>query len=88
MAALANCFGMQVMMCTAQIFQAVGRMRNTALLNLLTSLLRTLTAATMWLTMHHATARQWTIASTLVSFVGAGMGLGRFSFSFTRPSSR
>jgi O-antigen/teichoic acid export membrane protein len=85
MAALANCFGMQVMMCTAQIFQAVGRMRNTALLNLLTSLLRTLTAATMWLTMHHATARQWTIASTLVSFVGAGMGLGAVLFQFHTP---
>src|ERR1700761_8918017 len=27
MAAVANCFGMQVMMCCAQIFQSMGRMR-------------------------------------------------------------
>ena len=86
LAALANCFGMQVMMCTAQIFQAMGKMRVTALLNLLTSLLRTIAAAVMWTTMHHANARQWTIASVLVSFAGAAIAVGTVLVRFHWPS--
>jgi O-antigen/teichoic acid export membrane protein len=86
MAALANCFGMQIMACTAQIFQAMGQMRISAGLNLLTSLLRTLAAATMWLTMHHATARQWIIVSTAVSVIGAAAAIGTIMIRFQGPS--
>jgi O-antigen/teichoic acid export membrane protein len=86
MAALANCFGMQVMMCAAQIFQAMGKMRVTAVLNLLTSLLRTVAAVVMWVTIHHATARQWTIASTLVSFIGAAVAIGTVLVRFHGPA--
>jgi O-antigen/teichoic acid export membrane protein len=86
MAALANCFGMQIMMCTAQIFQAMGQMRMTAGLNLLTSLLRTIAAATMWLSMHHATARQWAIVSMAVSIIGAAAAVGVVMVRFPGPS--
>ena len=85
MAALSNCFGMQIMMCTAQIFQAMERMRTTAMLNLLTNLLRTLAAAAMLMTMHHADARQWAIVSTAVSLVGAGIAVGTVMVRFRGP---
>jgi O-antigen/teichoic acid export membrane protein len=86
LAAVANCFGLQIMTCTAQIFQAMGQMRMTAILNLLTGLLRTLTAAAMWLTLHRATAKQWAVASTLVSLLGAIVAVGTVSVRLPRPS--
>lgn len=86
MAAIANCFGMQVMMCAAQIFQTMGRMKVTALLNLLTNFLRTVAATVMLLILHHATARQWTYASTVISILGAAIAVGTVVYHFHGPS--
>jgi O-antigen/teichoic acid export membrane protein len=85
LAALSNCFGMQVMMCAAQIFQAMERMGITALLNLLTSFLRAIAATAMLLAMHHATAHQWAVASTVVSLLGAAIAVGTVAACFHGP---
>ena len=84
-AALSNCFGMQIMMCAGQIFQAMERMRATAMLNLLTNLLRTLTATTMLLVIHHASAYQWAAASTAVSLLGSVIAIGVVTYHFHGP---
>jgi O-antigen/teichoic acid export membrane protein len=85
LASLSNCLGMQIMMCAAQIFQALERMTITAFLNLLTNFLRTVAAVGMLLMFHHATAYQWAVASTIVSLLGAAMAIGLVFFHFKGP---
>ena len=85
LAALSNCFGLQITTCTAQIFQAMEKMRITALLNLSNSFVRTLAAAALFVTIHHATAWQWALTSTIVSLAGAIVALGIVAFSFSGP---
>jgi O-antigen/teichoic acid export membrane protein/glycosyltransferase involved in cell wall biosynthesis len=67
--AIAGCFFEQITISVTQAFQAFQEMRTAALFNQMTSMLRTIAAVTMVLTLHHATARQWVIASAFASGV-------------------
>ena len=75
-AALSLCFCNQIASSAGRIFQAFEQLRVTAAMNLLTNLLRLITAAVMLATLHHANARQWIIASLCVSFTGAMFAAG------------
>jgi len=65
-----DCLCGQLTAATASAFQAFEEMPITALLGLLTNLLRTLLAGVLLWHMHHATAQQWVIAALGVSFLG------------------
>jgi O-antigen/teichoic acid export membrane protein/GT2 family glycosyltransferase len=82
---VASCIFEQLTISSTQVFQAFQRMRFTALLNLLTSLLRTLAAAALLLFVHKATALEWVVLSMIVSGVAAISGLVAVSVSFGRP---
>jgi O-antigen/teichoic acid export membrane protein len=66
LAAVANCFGTQLTSCAAQVFQAIEQMRVTAVLNLLTNLVRTIAAGTLLLLFHRIDAWHWALISTVV----------------------
>jgi O-antigen/teichoic acid export membrane protein len=55
------------------------------MLGLLTNLLRTLAVIAMLLLLHHATAWQWAVASTIVSVIGAGIAVGNVTVRFGIP---
>ena len=84
--AIANCFCNQLATCCGQVFQTFEKLRTTAALNLLTSLLRLLAAAVMLLLLHHANARQWALASLVVSLIAAGAAVLTVTIKFGRPS--
>jgi O-antigen/teichoic acid export membrane protein len=93
LAAISNCLGMQVSGGVAIVFQTYEKLKLSALMNLLISLLRTITAAGMFVTLHHASAWQWAVASTVVSLAGgvasialviAQLGAPRFSLDVFR----
>ncbi len=83
--ALSNCFGQQILGCVAQVFQAMERMRITAVMNLMMNFLRTLAAGLMLLFLHQASARQWAYASTGVSILGAVLAVSYVQFAFYGP---
>ncbi len=89
LASIANCFCAQLTAETARVFQTFEQMRITALLSLLTSMLRTLAVFSILLTLHHASAWQWAVASTVVSAIGALVAITivtvRFGFPQFRP---
>lgn len=68
--AAGSCLFEQLTVSAMQAFQAFQQMRMAAMLNQMTSLLRTVVAVTMLLVMHHATAGQWAMASMCASAVG------------------
>ncbi len=65
--AIGDCICGQLTVCAGQVFQAFERMKVTAILNLLTNLVRFLAAVLLFLLIHRATARQWALASLSVS---------------------
>jgi O-antigen/teichoic acid export membrane protein len=75
LAAIANCICMQIVSVAGNVFQAFEQLHLTALLNLLTNLVRTLTVLGLVLILHHASARQWALASTFVSALAAGIAM-------------
>jgi O-antigen/teichoic acid export membrane protein len=85
LAAIANCFAAQLTAETGRVFQAFEEIRVTAMLGLLTNLLRTLVVIAMLLLLHHATAWQWAVASTIVSVIGAGVAVGNVTIRFGIP---
>jgi len=85
LAAIANCLFGTLIEQTARIFQCFQQMRVTVVLNLLTNCIRTLTAIGMLLSLHHATAWQWAIASTVVSGIAAAIASGAVIVSHGRP---
>jgi O-antigen/teichoic acid export membrane protein len=85
LAALANCFGTQFTTCGALIFQATEQMRITAVLNLLTNLLRTFAAGALLLLLHHASAWQWAVVSLAVSLFGSVLALIVICYRFGTP---
>lgn len=84
-AAIANCVFAQLTIESARVFQTFEQMPLTALLNLLTSFVRTIAAGTMLVAMHHATAWQWALASMLVSAFAAALSVMTISFRFGMP---
>jgi O-antigen/teichoic acid export membrane protein len=71
MVALGDCICRQLVVCVSQIFQAFERLRMTAAITLLISVLRLLAVVVLILTLHHATAWQWALASLIVSVLAA-----------------
>jgi len=71
LAAVANCIFAQLTNETARVFQVFGMMKITALINLLTNLLRTAVAALMLLLLHRATAWNWALVAVGVSALAA-----------------
>jgi O-antigen/teichoic acid export membrane protein len=84
-AAISVCFCTQVAFSAGQVFQAFEQLRVTALMNLLTNLLRMLTAAALVLILHHTTAWTWTVVSMIVSLVGAAIAVIAVTVRFGRP---
>ncbi len=89
------CVFEQLTISATQVFQAFERMRVTAVLNLLTSLARTITAGAMLLLLHRATAWQWALASmmvsgaaTLLAFAAVTREFGAPNFSWRRLRER
>lgn len=85
LAAVANCLCGQLTLESSRIFQAFEQMRTTAVLNLLTNLLRTIAAAGMLLVLGRASAWQWAAASATVSAIGALLAAGTITARFGRP---
>jgi O-antigen/teichoic acid export membrane protein len=85
LAAIGNCICAQLTTESGRVFQAFEQMRLTALLNLLTSLVRTVAAVAMLVTIHRATAWQWALVSTLVSALGAAAALVTITLRFGLP---
>ncbi len=73
--AVGECTCARVAEVGGQAFQAFEQLKLTAVLTSLTSIARLLTAAAMVLVLHHATVRQWVIASLSVSGLSAAMAL-------------
>jgi O-antigen/teichoic acid export membrane protein len=84
-AAIGVCFSNQAAFSAGQVFQAFEKLRVTALMTMLTNLLRMLTAAALVLTLHHTTAWLWTIVSMIVSLVGAAIAVTIVTVRFGRP---
>jgi O-antigen/teichoic acid export membrane protein len=70
-AAISVCFCTQISFAAGRVFQAFEQLRVTAMMNLLTNVLRLIAAAVMVATLHRASARQWVLASLFVSLAGA-----------------
>jgi O-antigen/teichoic acid export membrane protein len=85
LAAISNCFAGQLTVETGRVFQAFEQLRVTALLNLLTSLLRTLVVLAMLVVLHHSTAWAWAVASTIVTLIGAVLAVGNVTVRFGWP---
>ena len=85
LAAIANCLCSQLSTETGRVFQTFERMRVTAILNMLTNTARALTAGGMLLILHHATAWQWAVASTIVSGAAALVAVGCVTVCFGWP---
>jgi O-antigen/teichoic acid export membrane protein len=83
--ALANCFCAQITTCAGQVFQTYEKLRFTAGLNLLTSLVRSLAAGLMLLFLHRSTAWQWGLASLAVSSVAMLVAIGTVTVKFGWP---
>lgn len=85
LAAIGNCVCAQLVIESGRVFQTFEHMRPTALLNLLTSLVRTVAAVAMLVTLHQATAWQWALVSTLVSALAAIFIVVTITLQFGRP---
>ncbi len=85
LAAIANCICAQLSIETARVFQTFERMGITAIINMLTNVVRTLTAGAMLITLHRANALQWAMASTAVSALAAIAGIVCVTLIFGRP---
>lgn len=84
-AAISNCLFAPLTEQTARVFQCFEKMKITALLNLLTNLMRTVTVFCMLWYMHHATALEWAIATTIVSGIAAVIAVCMVMKLYGRP---
>lgn len=69
--AIGNCLFAPLTMAVGQVFQAFEKMKTTATLGLIVTALRAIAVVVLILTMHHATAFEWAIVSTVVSGLAA-----------------
>jgi O-antigen/teichoic acid export membrane protein len=83
--AVGDCVCAQLTLGASRVFQAFERMRVTALLNLLTNLLRAVLAGTLLWTMHRATSREWVWAILVVSAVASTTAITLVTKYFGRP---
>ena len=69
--AVSECVFVQITVCASMVFQTFERMRVSAILTLLTSVLRLVFAVSMFVLFGHAYAWQWALASLLISGIVA-----------------
>jgi O-antigen/teichoic acid export membrane protein len=85
-AAAGDCLCAQLTDASSRVFQALDRLRNSAILNLQLNLLRTVLAGYLLWHLHHATAQQWLVASLAVSIVVAGSALALVTWYYGKPA--
>ena len=85
-AAAGDCLCAQLTDASSRVFQALDRLRNSAVLNLQLNLLRTVLAGFLLWHLHHATAQQWLVASLGVSIVVAGSALTLVTWYYGKPA--
>jgi O-antigen/teichoic acid export membrane protein len=73
--AIGDCTGARLAEGSGQAFQAFEQLKLTAALTSITNIARLLIAASMVVVLHHASVRQWAIASLSVSCLSAAMAL-------------
>jgi O-antigen/teichoic acid export membrane protein len=86
--ALSVCFCTQIAFCAGRVFQTFEQMRITALMNLLTNVMRLIAAAVMIVVLHRATAVQWSLVFLGVSLAGAVIAVITVTAKFGLPSFR
>jgi len=85
---LSECVCNNLSVCAGQVFQAFERLRYAAVLNPITSFLRMTIAIVLLETVHHVSARQWTVAALSVSVFAAIVAVGTVTVRFGRPLFR
>ena len=84
--AVSDCFFGQLTTAASQVFQSFEKMRVTAILNLVTNLVRLVLASGMLLFYHHASAWQWALASLLLTGSAALAAFVMVTVEFGRPA--
>ena len=84
-AALSNCLFGQITTECSRVFQAFERMKFTAVLTLLTNVVRVMAAGIMVLTIRHATASQWATVAMAVSGTAAIASVTLVTIKFGCP---
>lgn len=69
--AVSVCFCTQIAAEAGRVFQAFEQLRVTAMMNLLTNIMRAIAAVAMLFLLHRASAWQWVVVSLFVSLAGA-----------------
>lgn len=72
---VANCLFSQIANLGSLVFQTFEKMRWTAILSLISSLARLLILIVMQVTLHHATALQWSVGVLIASGCAAGLSM-------------
>lgn len=85
MIAVGDCVFGRIADCAGQAFQAMERLRVTAVLSAITSMLRLIAAVSLWLTRGHATAPIWAVASVTVSGLAALVAVIAVTIKMGRP---
>lgn len=83
--AISECFCRQLAYACGQVFQTYEKLKVTAFLNLLTSLMRFLGSGALLLALHHANARQWAQVSLAVSILVSAIAVGLVFRTFGTP---
>jgi len=84
--AAGDCLCMQIVTATAYVFQAFEKMRITAILNVLTNLLRVILASTLLICLRHASAFQWAAAALVISVCAVSVALALVRRRFGKPT--
>lgn len=83
--AIGDCICGRLAECTGQVFQAYEKLKLTAILSLLVNTFRLLLAVGMAVTLHTATAVQWSYAALAVSVFAVIIATGTVTFRFGKP---
>ena len=88
MLSISDCICGQLTLAMAQVFQAFEKMRYTAILNLLTTCVRMISAVVMLLRLHHTSAATWVTALLAISVASTLAGLIMVTVHFGLPHFR
>jgi O-antigen/teichoic acid export membrane protein len=84
-AAVSVCFCTQITVAAGQVFQAFEQLRVTAMMNLLTNIMRAVTAVAMLVVLHRATAWDWVVVSLFVSMASAVIAVVTVTIRLGKP---
>jgi O-antigen/teichoic acid export membrane protein len=73
---VANCLFSQIASLAGQVFQTFEKMRSLAILSTVSNLARVIILITMRVTMHRATALEWSLGVLIASASAAGLAIG------------